>query len=104
MRASVGDRVIDVVSRFTSVPKRNISGASSLRDDLAVSSFDMVCIMTAVEDELSLDLGSLGDVSNLETVGDVVNCVQGQVERTRPSGGADGSQAGERHDSKNRIV
>ncbi len=67
-------KVIDILSNFVEVDVDAIKEDSTLRNDLGLSSLDVVNIVVAFEDEFDIEIPDR-DIVNLVTVGDISNYI-----------------------------
>lgn len=73
-RASIRAKVFDLVVETLEVEEGSLTEAARF-DDLGADSFDLLELVTALEDEfgLTLDDGSLGEIA---TVGDAIDAIE----------------------------
>jgi acyl carrier protein len=65
------DKVIDILSEFTTLDKNKITEASRLMTDLELNSLDVVNVVVAFEDEFDIEIPDR-KIKDLNTVGDIV--------------------------------
>ncbi len=64
--------VIDTIMEVTELPKEKISLNSNLLTDLELDSIDIVSLIAAFEEKLSIEIPDK-DIKNFQTVQDIVN-------------------------------
>lgn len=67
-------KIVDILSNFVEVDGDAIKEDSTLRNDLGLSSLDVVNIVVAFEDEFDIEIPDR-DIVNLVTVGDISNYI-----------------------------
>lgn len=72
--ASVEERVIGIVSEQLSVPREEVSRASSFVDDLKADSLDVVELVMELEDEFEITIPD-DDYDKIRTVGDAIDYI-----------------------------
>jgi acyl carrier protein len=65
------DKVIDILSEFTTLDKENITENSELIADLGLNSLDVINIVIAFEDEFGIEIPD-NKIKDLITVADIV--------------------------------
>ena len=75
----VFEKLRQMISEQFGIDEEDIVNETSFRDDLNADSLDMVEIVMAIEDEFNIGEVAEEEVSALETVGDVVNFIQGKM-------------------------
>lgn len=66
------ERIAEVLSKYT---KEEITAESTLVNDLGLSSFDIVSIVTAFEDEFDIEISDR-DIRKLVSVADIMNYIE----------------------------
>jgi acyl carrier protein len=72
---SVEEKVVGIVSEQLSVPKEEITRASSFVDDLKADSLDVVELVMEFEDEFEITIPD-DDYEKIRTVGDAINYIE----------------------------
>jgi acyl carrier protein len=72
--ASVEERVIGIVSEQLSVPREEVSRASSFVDDLKADSLDVVELVMELEDAFQITIPD-DDYDKIRTVGDAIDYI-----------------------------
>jgi acyl carrier protein len=72
---SVEEKVVGIVSEQLSVPKEEISRASSFVDDLKADSLDVVELVMEFEDEFEITIPD-DDYEKIRTVGDAIDYIE----------------------------
>ena len=72
---SVEEKVISIVSRQLSVPKEEITRASSFVDDLKADSLDVVELVMEFEDAFEVTIPD-EDYEKIKTVGDAITYIE----------------------------
>lgn len=65
------DKIIDIVSEQLGIEASSITSESKIIDDLGADSLDVVELVMALEDEISIEIPS-ETIANFVTIGDVV--------------------------------
>lgn len=78
MSDTVFERVRKVVCEKHSVTADEVQMETRFEEDLNADSLDIVDLIMALEEEFSIEIPD-DDVTNIKTVGDVVNYVGGKV-------------------------
>jgi len=73
--ATVEERVTAIVSEQLSVPKEEITRASSFVDDLKADSLDVVELVMELEDEFDITIPD-DDYDKIRTVGDAIGYIE----------------------------
>ena len=68
------ERIAEILSKYT---KEEITAESTLVNDLGLSSFDIVSIVTAFEDEFDIEISDR-DIRKLVSVQDILNYIEGK--------------------------
>ena len=71
MSVSVEEKVIGIVTEQLSVPKEEVTRASSFVDDLKADSLDIVELVMEFEDEFEITIPD-DDYEKIRTVGDAI--------------------------------
>ena len=66
------ERIAEILSKYT---KEEITAESTLVNDLGLSSFDIVSIVTAFEDEFDIEISDR-DIRKLVSVADFMNYIE----------------------------
>jgi acyl carrier protein len=66
------EKIKNILSKYTS---EEITPESTLINDLGLSSFDLVSIVTAFEDEFDIEIPDR-DIRKLVTVNDIINYIE----------------------------
>ena len=69
------EKVKKLISEQLDVEEANIQESSSIADDLGADSLDVVDLVMAIEDELSIEIPE-DQVENIKTVGDIVKYIE----------------------------
>jgi acyl carrier protein len=72
---SVEEKVVGIVSEQLSVPKEEITRASSFVDDLKADSLDVVELVMEFEDEFEITIPD-DDYEKIRTVGDAIDYIE----------------------------
>ncbi|MBW3542193.1 MAG: acyl carrier protein [Planctomycetes bacterium] len=72
---STEEKVISIVSEQLSVPKEEITRASSFVDDLKADSLDVVELVMEFEDEFEITIPD-DDYEKIKTVGDAIDYIE----------------------------
>lgn len=73
------DKVQDIIAEQFSVNRENVNMDSNLEDDLGADSVDLVDLAVTVEQEFNLEETDEAVLSNIKTVGDVVDYIGKQL-------------------------
>lgn len=65
------ERITEILSKYT---KEEITAESTLVNDLGLSSFDIVSIVTAFEDEFDIEISDR-DIRKLVSVADIIDYI-----------------------------
>ena len=65
-------RITEILSKYT---KEEITAESTLVNDLGLSSFDIVSIVTAFEDEFDIEISDR-DIRKLVSVSDIIEYIE----------------------------
>jgi acyl carrier protein len=68
------DKVIDILSEFTTLDKENITENSNLITDLDLNSLDVINLVVAFEDEFNIEIPD-HKIKELNTVGDIITYI-----------------------------
>jgi acyl carrier protein len=79
-RSEVEQKIKEIVANQRRLDPSSLSLDQKL-EDLQVESIDLVEIIFAIEDEFDIDVPQDRDAMKLETLGDVVDGVQGLIEK-----------------------
>lgn len=79
-RSEVEQKIKEIVANQRRLKPSDLSLDQKL-EDLQVESIDLVEIIFAIEDEFDIDVPQDRDAMKLETLGDVVDGVQGLIEK-----------------------
>ena len=71
-------RVVKVVCEELGVTENEVEETSVFTDDLGADSLDVVELVMALEEEFSIDIPD-DDVTDMKTVGDVVNYIESKA-------------------------
>lgn len=71
-------QVKDVISQFTDVTMNEVDENTVLTADLGLSSFDVVAIVAAFEDEFDIEIPDR-DIKKLITVGDIASYLSEKI-------------------------
>ena len=66
------EKIAEILSKYT---KEEITAESTLVNDLGLSSFDIVSIVTAFEDEFDIEISDR-DIRKLVSVADIMNYIE----------------------------
>lgn len=66
------ERIAEILSKYT---KEEITAESTLVNDLGLSSFDIVSIVTAFEDEFDIEISDR-DIRKLVSVSDIIDYIE----------------------------
>ena len=66
------ERITEILSKYT---KEEITAESTLVNDLGLSSFDIVSIVTAFEDEFDIEISDR-DIRKLVSVADIIDYIE----------------------------
>ena len=66
------EKIAEILSKYT---KEEITAESTLVNDLGLSSFDIVSIVTTFEDEFDIEISDR-DIRKLITVEDIINYIK----------------------------
>ena len=66
------ERIAEILSKYT---KEEITAESTLVNDLGLSSFDIVSIVTAFEDEFDIEISDR-DIRKLVSVADIMDYIE----------------------------
>lgn len=66
------ERIAEILSKYT---KEEITVESTLVNDLGLSSFDIVSIVTAFEDEFDIEISDR-DIRKLVSVADIIDYIE----------------------------
>lgn len=66
------ERITEILSKYT---KEEITAESTLVNDLGLSSFDIVSIVTAFEDEFDIEISDR-DIRKLVSVADIMEYIE----------------------------
>ena len=66
------ERIAEILSKYT---KEEITAESTLVNDLGLSSFDIVSIVTAFEDEFDIEISDR-DIRKLVSVADIMEYIE----------------------------
>lgn len=66
------ERITEILSKYT---KEEITVESTLVNDLGLSSFDIVSIVTAFEDEFDIEISDR-DIRTLVSVADIIDYIE----------------------------
>lgn len=69
------DRIIEILSEYTEVPKDQIKPENTILDDLALTSLDVMDLIGALEDEYDLEIPDQ-DIRSISTVADIEAYIQ----------------------------
>ena len=69
------EQLKDILVKFTKVNREDITEKSVLTADLGLSSFDVVSIVTEIEDEFDIEIPDK-DIRKFVTVGDAVDYIE----------------------------
>jgi acyl carrier protein len=72
------DKVIDILSEFTTLDKENITENSNLTTDLDLNSLDVINLVVAFEDEFNIEIPD-HKIKELNTVGDIITYISTSV-------------------------
>jgi acyl carrier protein len=75
LTVSVEEKVVGIVSEQLSVPKEEITRASSFVDDLKADSLDVVELVMEFEDEFEITIPD-DDYEKIRTVGDAITYIE----------------------------
>lgn len=71
------DKVLQILEEQLSIDVSGVTDETSFSDDLGIDSLDLFEVVTALEDEFSIEIPQ-EDLEGLKTVGDVVEYLQGK--------------------------
>lgn len=66
------EKIAEILSKYT---KEEITAESTLVNDLGLSSFDIVSIVTAFEDEFDIEISDR-DIRKLVSVADIIDYIE----------------------------
>lgn len=69
------ERIRNILSKYTSADVNEINELSVLTTDVGLSSFDMISVISAFEDEFDIEISDR-DIRMLVTVGDVMKYIK----------------------------
>lgn len=72
------ERVKSILSKYSKVPVKKMTMESRLMGDLGMSSFDLVNVIVAFEDEFDIQIED-NEIRTIQTIGDVVKKLQDKV-------------------------
>ena len=72
------EKVRNILAAQLDIEPDKISESTSIAEDLAADSLDIVELMMTIEEEFNLEIQD-DEVHNLKTVGDVVSCIEARI-------------------------
>jgi acyl carrier protein len=76
---NVENALIEIVKNYTDIKAETISRTTHLREDLGLSSFDLIAMSTEIEGSLSINVDNVDILAELDTFGDVVDLVTEKI-------------------------
>ncbi len=70
------DTLREVICNYVDVSPEEITEESGLTDDLALSSYDVICILGEIEEKLDVTVNE-ADIVDIRTVGEVIAYLEG---------------------------
>ena len=77
--ANVERTLVRVFKNYADRNTDSISRTTYLREDLGLSSFDMIALSAEIEDEFSINMDNIDVLAEIDTFGDVVDLVAGML-------------------------
>ncbi len=72
------ERVKSILSKYSKVPVKKMMMESRLMGDLGMSSFDLVNVIVAFEDEFDIQIED-NEIRTIQTIGDIVRKLEEKV-------------------------
>ena len=68
-----------IVSKYTSVPLKEITPSSNVKSELGLSSFDLATVLWEIEDTFSVSLSESDVFQRVSVVQDMVDLISGKL-------------------------
>ncbi|MCL2162790.1 MAG: acyl carrier protein [Oscillospiraceae bacterium] len=65
----------DIIANYTEFDMKTVGRATSLREDLGLSSFDIIALVTEIEEKFSISVDDIDILSEMKTFGEAVDLV-----------------------------
>ncbi|MCL2058885.1 MAG: acyl carrier protein [Oscillospiraceae bacterium] len=67
----------EVLASYTEFDMKTADRSTSLREDLGLSSFDLITLITQLEERFSISIDDMDILSDIKTFGDAVDMIAG---------------------------
>ena len=72
-------RLKKIIAEYTEVDVKSISHATSLREEIGLSSFDMISLIVEIEEQFSIDIDDLDAYAEIETFEEIIEYITNRV-------------------------
>ena len=72
-------RLKKIIAEYTEVDLKSISRETSLREEIGLSSFDMISLIVEIEEQFSIDIDDLDAYAEIETFEEIIEYITNRV-------------------------
>ena len=72
-------RLKKIIAEYTEVDVKSISRETSLREEIGLSSFDMISLIVEIEEQFSIDIDDLDAYAEIETFEEIIEYITNRV-------------------------
>ena len=76
-KSDVERGLTDIIANYTEFKMESVNSATTLREELGLSSFDIISLITEIEESFSISVDEVDMISELDTFGEAVDLVAG---------------------------
>jgi acyl carrier protein len=71
--------LIKIIKNYTNKEEDDINRAVSLREELGLSSFDIIALSAEIEESFSINIDNMDVLSDIETLGDLADLISANL-------------------------
>ena len=76
-KSDVERGLTEIIANYTEFKMESVNRATTLREDLGLTSFDIISLITEIEESFSISVDDVDMISELDTFGEAVDLVAG---------------------------
>jgi len=77
--------LVTIIKNYTNRKAEVIDRAVSLREELGLSSFDMIALSAEIEDSFLISIDNIDVITGIDTFGDAVDLIMEKLAKSQPA-------------------
>ena len=78
-KSDIEKTLVNIIKNYTNSKAEDIHCLTSLREEIGLSSFDMISMGVEIESSFSINIDNINILAEIDTIGDVVDLISEKI-------------------------